>query len=207
MLVCTYCDKECKNQNSFKNHVRTCPSNPNRIYRNGMTGKKGRNGWMKAKEEGYEYIISEESHRKRSIANSRKHSAETKQKISEIRKRFLEANPDKVPYVINHSSKVSYPEQYFLNCFSQFTRCAFQFHIYRYHVDFANPDEKLYLEIDGNQHYLDKRIIEHDKKRTAKLTELGWTGFRIRWSDFQKLSDTERIEQIKNIGSMMKWLS
>lgn len=39
MLICQFCNKECKNNNSHVNHERTCPSNPNRNYKNGMTGK------------------------------------------------------------------------------------------------------------------------------------------------------------------------
>ena len=64
MYICQYCNKECKNSNSHKNHERTCPSNPNRKYNNGMLGKKGANQWTKAKETGIEYKISEESRKK-----------------------------------------------------------------------------------------------------------------------------------------------
>lgn len=38
-MRCQFCQKECKNLRSFKAHERTCPSNPNRRYTNGMTGK------------------------------------------------------------------------------------------------------------------------------------------------------------------------
>ena len=41
-----------------------------------------------------------------------RHSEETKKKISEIRKKYLSENPDKVPYKLNHSSTESYPEKY-----------------------------------------------------------------------------------------------
>ena len=40
MLNCIFCNKGCKNKNSYSNHMRCCPSNPNRNYKNGMTGKK-----------------------------------------------------------------------------------------------------------------------------------------------------------------------
>lgn len=52
MLICQYCNKECKNKNSHTNHERTCPKNPDRKYKNGMTGKKGSNQFIKAKELG-----------------------------------------------------------------------------------------------------------------------------------------------------------
>ena len=47
-----------------------------------------------------------------------KHSDATKAKISAHRKMFLAENPDKVPYLLNHSSKNSYPEEYFAEVFS-----------------------------------------------------------------------------------------
>lgn len=39
MLSCRFCDKECHNENSHRNHERCCPINPNRNYVNGMKGK------------------------------------------------------------------------------------------------------------------------------------------------------------------------
>lgn len=38
-------------------------------------------------------------------------SEETKKKISKSRKKFLDENPHMVPYLLNHSSKMSYPEK------------------------------------------------------------------------------------------------
>lgn len=52
MLICKFCNKECKNNNSFKNHERCCAKNENRIYKNGMLGKQGGNQFTKAKQLG-----------------------------------------------------------------------------------------------------------------------------------------------------------
>lgn len=38
-LECHFCNKLCKNKNSYNNHVRCCPKNANRNYKNGMSGK------------------------------------------------------------------------------------------------------------------------------------------------------------------------
>lgn len=74
-----------------------------------------------------------------------------------------------------------------------------------YFLDFAWPENKIYLEIDGDQHYFDKRIVEHDKVRTEKLKENGWKLLkRIRWSDFQKLSIEERKNEIYRIIQVIK---
>ena len=44
-------------------------------------------------------------------------SEEQKQKISKSRKKYLEEHPDQVPYLLNHSSEISAPEQYFITLF------------------------------------------------------------------------------------------
>jgi len=43
-------------------------------------------------------------------------------------------------------------------------------------LDFALPERKLYIEIDGTVHRLRK---ERDARRDAMMTERGWTGLRI----------------------------
>lgn len=52
MLICKYCGKECKNKRSHVNHERLCPNNQERVYKNGMTGKKGSNHFIYAKKHG-----------------------------------------------------------------------------------------------------------------------------------------------------------
>lgn len=49
MTNCKFCNKETNNR-SHKNHELRCPNNPNRVYKNGMLGKKGGNQYTKAKE-------------------------------------------------------------------------------------------------------------------------------------------------------------
>lgn len=207
MLLCKFCQKECKNKNSLSNHERCCTDNPNRNYKNGMLGKKGSNHWIKAKETGIPYELKDSSRQKWAIASkNRGQTEETKRKISEKRKAYLELNPDKVPYLLNHSSEISYPEQYFLNCFSELTNVKFQHPVHRYKLDFANINEKIYFEVDGEQHYLDKRIVNHDIIRCENLLRLGWKGIRIRWSHFQKLSDIEKKQELERIISELKFV-
>ena len=50
-----------------------------------------------------------------------------------------------------------------------------------YIVDFACPDKKLIVEIDGSQHAL-AEVSASDAARTAKLEALGWTILRF-WND------------------------
>jgi len=213
MLNCKYCNKECKNHNSLRNHERLCKDNPERQKSHFESekfrlsgGNKGQNQFTKAKSEGK--ILSHSTETKKKIgewSSKRKHSEETKKKISEKRKQFLNENPDKIPYILNHSSKTSYPEQYFLDCFNDVTDLEFQYPVKRYSLDFANVSEKLYLEIDGEQHYLDNKITEHDITRTETLTKLGWKGIRIRWAEFKKLTNEQKIEKVQEVRLFMKW--
>lgn len=113
-------------------------------------------------------------------------SEETKQKISISRKKFLKENPDMVPYKLNHKhKKISYPEQYFIECFQD--KFIHQYMFDSYTLDFADIENKLDIEIDGCQHRLDPKIVNHDLKRNTYLTEHGWNVLRINWSIFKSL--------------------
>ena len=173
-----------------------------------MAAKKdkgtNRNQYTKAKEMGLpKPEISKESHIKRSLASKRPHTEETKKKISEHRIKFLRENPDKVPYKLNHYSKGrSYAEEYW-KVILDTNNLSFveQYQIEPYQLDFAFPNLKIDLEIDGDQHYLDKRVVESDKRRNIYLEELGWTIIRIRWSEYKKLEDKKSY--VNNIISLL----
>ena len=128
-----------------------------------------------------------------------KHSEETKQKISKRRKEYLRLNPDKVPYLLNHKNKRKfYSEEYFQECLKN-TNFTKEYKINLYSLDFADLNNKIDLEIDGDQHFLDKRIVIHDTKRNLYLLSLGWTIIRVKWSEFQKLSRNEKENIIDSI--------
>lgn len=127
------------------------------------------------------------------------HTEETKKKLSQIRIEYLKKNPDKVPYKLNHKHKETYPEIYFKECLKGF--------IYQYRIpntlyvgDFVNPILKVIIEIDGEQHYVDNKIIIHDIKRTEILENLGWKIIRIRWKSFIVLDRNKKEEVISNIN-------
>lgn len=137
--------------------------------------------------------------------NPRKHSEQTKDRISKSRIKYLEQNPDKVPYKLNHYSKGrSYAENYWKSILDAHKLVyKEQYQIYLYQLDFAFVDSKIDLEIDGEQHYLDERISLSDQRRNEYLENLGWKIIRIRWSEFQKNKDKEAfvhtiIEQLKS---------
>ena len=122
-------------------------------------------------------------------------------------KEYLKQHPDKVPYVINHHSKGdSYCEKYFKDILNN-ANLEYKQNYYQcgYFLDFAFPEKHIYFEVDGEQHYVDKRIIEHDIKRTKILSDNGWRClFRIRWSKYQKLSKDKKEIFIKKIIEKIK---
>ncbi len=130
----------------------------------------------------------------------RRHTEETKNKISKARIKFLKENPDKVPYLLNHSSKESYAEKYFNNILN---KTNFKYERYcsvnRYQLDFAFVDKGIDLEIDGDQHYLDEVVMKSDERRNIYLKNEGWEIIRIKWSDYQKLNREQKKDFIKNL--------
>lgn len=125
-----------------------------------------------------------------------KHSQKTRDKISKARREYLRKNPDKVPYKLNHyTNGESYPEEYFRKWLKkEGIEFKQQFGVGLYSLDFliGNID----LEIDGDQHYLDERIIDSDKRRTIFLEGLGFTTYRIRWSEYRKMTKDEKREYL-----------
>ena len=135
--------------------------------------------------------ITDETRLKMSKVNQHPHTEETKKKISEARIKFLHENPDMVPYKLNHYSKGrSYAEEYWKVILdSNNLVYEEQYQIGPYQLDFAFPDLKIDLEIDGDQHHLDKRVVESDKRRNIYLENLGWTIVRVKWSEYKRLTD------------------
>lgn len=136
-----------------------------------------------------------------------KMSEETKKKISISRTKYLKENPDQVPYLLNHSSKESYPEKYFTKVFkNEGLDVVKSYRFGLYELDFSIPEKKIDIEVDGSQHWLDKKIVESDKRRTKLLEEDGWDVIRIRWSDYQSQTKKEKEEYIKNLISYINGL-
>lgn len=76
---------------------------------------------------------------------------------------------------------------------------------FRYFLDLVNPEKKLYIEVDGEQHYNDQKVVEHDKVRTKRLEDLGWKCLRrIRWSDYKRLSKEAQESLITELQNQIQ---
>lgn len=106
ILKCKYCGRECKNDNSLRNHERLCKQNPNRqVLKSNFIeynkkrkelGIKGENQYTKARKLGLpDPIISEETKQKLSkVWTGKHHTEETKQKISKGIKKAIKEHPE-----------------------------------------------------------------------------------------------------------------
>lgn len=109
--ICRYCGKECKNDNSLRQHEIRCKENPNKIdltylpdiwkkynaeVKCGLRTKSFSNQYIKAQLLNLEKpVVSDETRIKLSIANKGRTWSEEKRKVhSEIMKRVVRENPD-----------------------------------------------------------------------------------------------------------------
>lgn len=205
-FICKYCGKECINANSLRNHERLCKENPDRqIIKSNFIDYnkkvknheiKKHNQYTKAKELGLpKPIVSKETREKIGKASrGRKMSEEQKQKISETQK---ENYKGKSRWYTQIQNRLSYPEQYFIPIFND---ALIHYHVNRYFLDFAWPDKKIYIEVDGEQHRRYQKNIEHDNIRTEILNNEGWILIeRIYWPEYIKLNFEERQKYINDI--------
>ena len=151
----------------------------------------------KAKERGD--FVSRNMSQAQKLVPGRPLTEETKQKLSIARTKYLKENPDKVPYKLNHYSKgQSYPESYFEKwLLKEEISYISEQQVSIYSIDFRIGD--IALEIDGEQHYVDERIIKSNFYRDEYLKSLNIETIRVRWAHYQKLSDEEKKDYLNNL--------
>ena len=124
-------------------------------------------------------------------------SEETRKKISNSMKKYYCGSSI---WRTQIEKRKSYAEQYFDDCFPEAEK---NYHVNRFFLDLAWPDRKVYLEVDGEQHYT-KEGLKRDKERDIILENEGWILIsRVRWSEFQKLSQEEKEDFIYRVGALV----
>jgi very-short-patch-repair endonuclease len=191
-MTCKYCDAETgMTGGAHSNHVRWCDKNPSRseyarklsIARSAI--KNPGNQYTKAAREGRTILISEETKKKISWAG-RRHSQETKQKLSEIRKAWLAEHPDEHPWKLNSKFKsvpcevlkerlreagLVFKEEYTLLDDRSFA------------VDIAFPEKKVAVEVNGEQHYnRDGTLRPYYRDRHDIIEASGWKILEIHYA-------------------------
>lgn len=215
--TCKYCGKVWKNKNSCTVHGHYCEDNPNRIdspfaiyqkeLREGKRKKTYTNQYDKAQKLGLDKpTISDKTRQKMGdVWRGRRHSEESKKKISTSMKKYLTENPDKVPYLLNHYSHgPSYPEIYWMDLIAK-EKLDLSYHkqIWLYQLDFFNGEKKIDLEIDGKQHENDPRIKESDLRRTQYLENLGWKVIRVKWDEWKSSSKKKKKVFVETLRKLL----
>ncbi len=193
-MKCMFCKtNKFKINKLLKHHQTCCKLNPNR--------RSGGNQFTIAKKNGIILHHSEKTKKRiGKVWKGKHHTKESKEKLSKAAIKYLENNPDKVPYLLNHSSKQSYPEKIFekaliKNNISQWTQ---KYRIYIYEYDFAFIDLKIDVEIDGSTHNSEK-VKKIDKRRDKWSKKNGWRVLRFKAKDVQK--DVQKC-----INKLLKYL-
>lgn len=90
--------------------------------------------------------------------------------------------------------KPSYAEQYFITLFEKrkFPKWQREVPFGKWFADFAFPTLKLVVEVDGKQHREAARH-QNDLEKDKFIAQLGWTVFRIEWSNPTSLRGKERL--------------
>lgn len=178
---CKFCGIEFETGPKLGSHIRTCKSRPD-----------------------YEEIKEKILQKNRRI-NSRK---EVREKISKSNQIFLDKNPDMIPFIRNSAKNKSYPEKVFERILveNKISGWFYNHRVGRYVYDFAFPEIKLDVEIDGQLHFTEKGI-RHDKIRDEYSKNLGWEVLRITAKDVKDRNNhqdildrvLEKINQLKGL--------
>ena len=175
MYVCKYCGKEVGNKGALVLHERKCIQNPNYTnYSKTQLIAIERNS--RRDDNGKIYLRKEQ---KPITEEQRKH-------LSEKRKEWLRNHKDE--HVWKRNSKfISKPceilKKFLKDKNINFVEEYQPFDDINYSLDIAWPDEKIAIEVNGNQHYnKDGTLAEYYQKRHNILEERGWRIFEIHYT-------------------------
>jgi len=178
--ICEYCKKTFDNGFKLGGHKTNCKKNPefkkNELIRKDKISK---------------------------ISKGKKLSEDHKIKISESRKKYLNDNPGKIPYLLNHSSKESYPEKIFREQLEirNIKGWIQEYPIRRYSLDFAFLEKMIDVEIDGGTHYIEE-VAKKDIERDLTLESMGWKIIRIEAKNIKKDIDSVMNLIMKELDSV-----
>lgn len=199
MYKCRFCGKTVGNFGCLKIHETACDENPDRKK---CPNRKGNGGaeaghinkykgltkdncedirvWTEKLKEGYK------SGKIRPSMLGKHHTDETKRKISDARKKWLRDNPERHPWKSNNKF-ISEPCENLKHILRSkginFIEEYEPFDDYNYSIDIAFPDEKIGIEVNGEQHYdRSGNLEEYYQKRHNLFEERGWKLFEIHYS-------------------------
>lgn len=206
MHTCQFCNKECKNLNSWRNHERLCHNNPNKqktyietynenrvgSWNSGLTKEnnpslKSASSKLKQKYKSGELVA-------KSPACTKEYWTEAKRKEKsewrkQLHKDFPETHPNRK--LAGNRTKMSYPEKIAFEWLTKYS-IAFEHQkkIDRFYPDFVVGN--VVIEIDGAQWHDE----EKDKVRDKIISSYGYTVVRILSSE----NIEQRLKEILGVG-------
>jgi len=195
-MICKYCEIETNLVGgAHSNHVAWCTSNPKREERakaliktrEHRKGKPGSNQHIKAAKEGRKSEVTSETRAKISKkAKGRLHSKEVKEKLSVLRKKWLQDNPDLHPWK-RHDKFKSIPCEELKRRLRELGlefKEEFEPLVERhFSVDIAFPAIKLAVEVNGDQHYnRDGTLRKYYKERHDLIVKAGWRVIELHYT-------------------------
>ena len=211
MLLCKHCGKECKNENSLRNHQRLCKLNSTRqstyfetnqeklIKQRKIQGTE--NQYTKAKKLGLPPpSLSDETRKKLSTSTTKQNANRPNSVNLKISNSMKKAHAEGRAWNIGKSrwnNEPSWPEKFFMEVIENefvdknYTR---EHPVGIYSIDFAWVEKKLAIEIDGDQHQRFESYKNRDLKKDQVLRDEGWQVLRIIWKDM--FHDTKKYIKI-----------
>ena len=197
IIKCDFCNLSTKNRLSFSSHLKSCNIVKDNLdliiseYKNGYS-LKGIIVKYKISRLLLIRVLEKNSIPIRNLSESligrigKRHTDETKEKMSLIRKEFFKNNPDKHHWKSSNRT-ISKPCENFkrviseigLSYIPEMTISDERF----FSIDIALPQYKIGIEVNGNQHYESNgRLKEYYQKRHDYITSLGWKLYELHYS-------------------------
>ena len=90
------------------------------------------------------------------------------------------------------NNKKSWPEEFFSTFLENNSiDYVYEYSLGKFSIDFAIPNRKIAIEIDGKQHFEDKKQVLRDKEKNLLLEKNGWNLLRISW--IKMFNDTKNV--------------
>lgn len=193
MLDCSFCGKQCKNGNSHRNHERCCPKNPNRNYKNGMSGKTAWNRGLTKEDPRVLKGAEKLAQVLKGVPPNYIWTEERRKAKSEWRKKLHQEHPEMHPNrkLAGNRSKMSYPEKIAYDWLQQ-NKVQFEHQkkIGNYYPDFVVGN--LIIEIDGEYWH----NPEKDKIKDDFFISLGYNIYRIKAKEIIEL----KLKELLGVG-------
>lgn len=195
--VCTICFKHFRVRRDLEQHRKVDHPNIGHL-----------NQFSLAKLHGETLVVSQET--KEKIANAErgdKNPAKRQDIREKISASMKKAHAEGRAWNIGKSrwnNEHSYPEQWFMKVlknefgFEKDKDYKTEFPFHRFSLDFAWPNEKICIEIDGEQHERFQEQKNRDIEKDRLLKEEGWKELRKSWQDIFN-NPKIFIEEVRNL--------